>query len=157
MLYSGLLGFTRWLRRARRGVPSQRRRTKRGRKRVLLFRVRVNSGLSFSLVLHSMRQRGALGVPGGECAPLGALGTPGGDEREWGGPLPPPSFSYSLPIIPSSAGSNHGVRRDQLPPGWRCAAVRAGGGNNIALQSLCGLLGASLGLDGGILAASERS
>ena len=71
------------------------------------------------------------------------------------GPLPPPSFSYTLPIFPSNAGSNHGRRSDQLPPGWRCAAVRPGE-KSITLQSLCGLLGASLGSLGGFLGTSWR-
>ena len=65
------------------------------------------------------------------------------------------------PHLPFSAGSNHGRRRDQLPRGWRCAAVRPGG--KITLDSsrcvafwalLWGLLEASWGLPGGLLGAS---
>ena len=101
------------------------------------------------------RRRGASWEPvGASWRPLGSFF---GFFWTFWGPLPPPSFSYSLPIIPSSAGSNHGRRRDQLPPGWRCAAVRPGGKNNITLQSLCGLWGASLGPFGGFLGTSRRS
>ena len=90
---------------------------------------------------------------GASWRPLGSFFGPLGD---FFGPLPP-SFSDSLPIFPSSAGSNHGRRRDQLPPGWRCAAVRPGG--EITLHSsryvafgglLWGLLEASWGLLGGL-------
>ena len=103
--------------------------------------------------------RGLLGACWGP--PGGLLGASLGFFWTFWGPLPPPSFSYSLPIIPSSAGSNHGRRRDQLPPGWRCAAVRPGG--KITLRSsrcvafwglLWGLLEASWGLLGGLLGAS---
>ena len=41
-------------------------------------------------------------------------------------PPPIPRFPPPLPLFLSSASSNHGRRRDQLPSGWRCAAVRQG-------------------------------